>query len=249
MDKQKLFIFINDRKGFVTFLILFVIPFLKVCMHHFLFPSRSNYDFSRHFSLLFEDKLILFIPSIIIVILVLWNFSDKTDNNQTSWNFTENKSNSIQKNTINSEDKLKNSKTTESKFELKKNDDSKEFKGVFENFDFLGSINKFFKSKYFETFYTFYISWFFLTFTDKIIIPILKGATYMNGSLTSNTIIGSLSEIIGYFLFFYFPIKLLVMLFNKKNKWPTNIAYHIIPYFIYFFFQFTNYYADNFMIN
>ena len=107
----------------------------------------------------------------------------------------------------------------------------------------------FFKSKYFETFYTFYISWFFLTFIDKIIIPIIKGATYINGSLNSKTIVGSLSEIIGYFLFFYFPIKLLVMLFNKKNKWPTNIAYHIIPYFIYFFFQFTNYYADNFMIN
>ena len=111
MDKQKLFKYINDRKGFVTFLILFVIPFLKVFMHHFLFPSNRNYDFSRHFSLLFEDKLFLFIPSIIIVTLVLWNFSDKIDNmissiksilvkinnNQTSWNFTENKSDSIQK--------------------------------------------------------------------------------------------------------------------------------------------------------
>ena len=143
MDKQKLFKYINDRKGFVTCLILFVIPFLKVFMHHFLFPSRRNYDFSRHFSLLFEDKLFLFIPSIIIVILVLWNFSDKIDNmissiksilvkinnNQTSWNITENKSDLIQKNTINSEEKLKNSKTTESKFELEKNELIKEFKG------------------------------------------------------------------------------------------------------------------------
>ena len=247
MDKQKLFKYINDRKGFVTFLILFVIPFLKVFMHHFLFPSRRNYDFSRHFSLLFEDKLFLFIPSIIIVILVLWNFSDKIDNmissiksilvkinnNQTSWNITENKSDSIQKNTINSEEKLKNSKTTESKFELKKNDDSKEFKG---------SINKFFKSKYFETFYTFYISLFVLTFIDKIFIPFfLKGANYMDGSMNFNNIVGSFAQILPYFLFFYFPIKFLVSVFNKKHEWPTNIAYHIIPYAIYFFLQFTNY--------
>ena len=247
MDKQKLFKYINDRKGFVTFLILFVIPFLKVFMHHFLFPSNRNYDFSRHFSLLFEDKLFLFIPSIIIVILVLWNFSDKIDNmissiksilvkinnNQTSWNITENKSDSIQKNTINSEEKLKNSKTTESKFELKKNDDSKEFKG---------SINKFFKSKYFETFYTFYISLFVLTFIDKIFIPFfLKGANYMDGSMNFNNIVGSFAYILPYFLFFYFPIKFLVVVFSKKHKWPTNIAYHIIPYAIYFFLQFTNY--------
>ena len=247
MDKQKLFKYINDRKGFVTFLILFVIPFLKVFMHHFLFPSNRNYDFSRHFSLLFEDKLFLFIPSIIIVILVLWNFSDKIDNmissiksilvkinnNQTSWNITENKSDSIQKNTINSEEKLKNSKTTESKFELKKNDDSKEFKG---------SINKFFKSKYFETFYTFYISLFVLTFIDKIFIPFfLKGANYMDGSMNFNNIVGSFAQILPYFLFFYFPIKFLVVVFSKKHKWPTNIAYHIIPYAIYFFLQFTNY--------
>ena len=196
--------------------------------------------------MLFEDKLFLFIPSIIIVILVLWNFSDKIDNmissiksilvkinnNQTSWNITENKSDSIQKNTINSEEKLKNSKTTESKFELKKNDDSKEFKG---------SINKFFKSKYFETFYTFYISLFVLTFIDKIIFPVLKGGTYTDGSITSNTVAYSLGGIIGYFLISYFPIKFLVMLFEKKHKWPTNIAYHIIPYAIYFFLQFTNY--------
>ena len=247
MDKQKLFKYINDRKGFVTFLILFVIPFLKVFMHHFLFPSNRNYDFSRHFSLLFEDKLFLFIPSIIIVILVLWNFSDKIDNmissiksilvkinnNQTSWNITENKSDSIQKNTINSEEKLKNSKTTESKFELKKNDDSKEFKG---------SINKFFKSKYFETFYTFCISLFVLTFIDKIFIPFfLKGANYMDGSMNFNNIVGSFAQILPYFLFFYFPIKFLVVVFSKKHKWPTNIAYHIIPYAIYFFLQFTNY--------
>ena len=247
MDKQKLFKYINDRKGFVTFLILFVIPFLKVFMHHFLFPSRRNYDFSRHFSLLFEEKLFLFIPSIIIVILVLWNFSDKIDNmissiksilvkinnNQTSWNITENKSDSIQKNTINSEEKLKNSKTTESKFELKKNDDSKEFKG---------SIKKFFKSKYFETFYTFCISLFVLTFIDKIFIPFfLKGANYMDGSMNFNNIVGSFAQILPYFLFFYFPIKFLVSVFSKKHKWPTNIAYHIIPYAIYFFLQFTNY--------
>jgi hypothetical protein len=253
MNTDRIWEYANKRKGFVTFLILVVVPFLKVFMHHFIFPSRSHYDFSEHISLLFEDKFFLFIPSIIIVILVIWNFSDKIDNmifsiksilvkidnNQASWNSPEIKSDSTQKNTINSEEKLKNSKTTESKFELKKNDDSKEFKGVFENLDFLGSINKFFKSKYFETFYTFYISWFVLTFIDKIIIPILKGATYINGSITSNTIVGSLAEIIGYFLFFYFPIKLLVMLFDKKHKWPTNIAYHIIPYAIYFWVKFT----------
>jgi len=70
MNTDRIWEYANKRKGFVTFLILFVIPFLKVFMHHFVFPRR-NYDFSDHFSLLFEDKLILFIPSVILVILVI----------------------------------------------------------------------------------------------------------------------------------------------------------------------------------
>ena len=131
MDKQKLFKYINDRKGFVTFLILFVIPLIKLLLHYILFSStyqsRSlrgrtiniQLDFSGHFNQLFDEKLILFIPSIIIVILIIWNFSQKIDNIIHSI-----KSISKQKNTINNEKKVEKSKEKiqqkkESKFDFK----------------------------------------------------------------------------------------------------------------------------------
>ncbi|MDB4130911.1 hypothetical protein N9600_02010 [Flavobacteriaceae bacterium] len=116
MNKQKLFKYINDRKGFVTFLILFVIPLIKLLLHYILFSStyklnrggryiNRQLDFSGHFNQLFDEKLILFIPSIIIVILIIWNFSQKIDNIIHSI-----KSVSKQKNTINNEKKVEKSK-------------------------------------------------------------------------------------------------------------------------------------------
>ena len=117
MNKQKLFKYINDRKGFVTFLILFVIPLIKLLLHYILFsstyqtslrsgrPINRQLDFSGHFNQLFDEKLILFIPSIIIVILIIWNFSQKIDNIIHSI-----KSVSKQKNTINNEKKVEKSK-------------------------------------------------------------------------------------------------------------------------------------------
>ena len=35
--------------------------------------------------------------------------------------------------------------------------------------------------------------------------------------------------------------KFIVFVFSKKHKWPTNIAYHIIPFAIYFLVTFINY--------
>ena len=165
MDKQKLFKYINERKGFVTFLILFVIPLIKFSLHYFISPSKhlvkykrrvrvgssdsywESYDFSEHFNLLFDDKLFLFIPSIIIVILVIWNFSNKID--KLLYYFKD----------------FSFSLSLQKISQSKANNVSPKWTVMF------------FKSKYFETFYTFYISWFFLTFIDKIIIPIIKGAT------------------------------------------------------------------------
>jgi len=118
VNTDRIWEYANKRKGFVTFLILVVVPFLKVLLHYFISPFcqtvkrslRTNdretfyelaettvikfkafyfdlvdnsikkcLDFSEHFGLLFEEQVFLFIPSIVIVILVIWNFSDKID--------------------------------------------------------------------------------------------------------------------------------------------------------------------------
>ena len=108
--------YINKRKGFVTFLILVVVPFIKVLLHYFISPFckttnvtkklrifydlnekivakfkafyfdlvdnpiKKCLDFSEHFGLLFEEQVFLFIPAVVIVILVVWNFSNTIDN-------------------------------------------------------------------------------------------------------------------------------------------------------------------------
>ena len=95
---ESVFKYANKRKGFVTFLILFVVPFIKVLLHYFISPfcvpsgriKRLSFeltgtplerclDFGEHFGLLFEEQLILFVPSVILVILVVWNFSNTID--------------------------------------------------------------------------------------------------------------------------------------------------------------------------
>jgi hypothetical protein len=115
---ESIFKYANKRKGFVTFLILFVVPFIKVLLHYFIspfcqtvkrsIPNKKNIlyelaettvikfkalyfelvgnplykclDFSEHFGLLFKEQVFLFVPSIVIVILVVWNFSNTIDN-------------------------------------------------------------------------------------------------------------------------------------------------------------------------
>ena len=236
MDKQKLFKYINDRKGFVTLLILFVIPFLKVFMHHFLFPSNRNYDFSRHFSLLFEDKLFLFIPSIIIVILVLWNFSSQID--KLLYYF---KTYSFEKSNL---DKGLNKEyfTNEVRF----SDVKKKIFNARPPKEFSNLLTTIFDSKHFINFRNFIISWFSLTIVKAIVFPIIRGSRYMDGSINSNVITGILTQTFASFLLFYFTIKLLVFIFSKKHEWPTGWGYHILPWIYMFLEQFLNseYYRD-----
>lgn len=75
--------FITKRKKNIALSII-SIPLLKVLIHFFFYPERiSNNgisrtkDFGYHINLIFEEHLLLFIPSLFLVLFFAWFFNDK----------------------------------------------------------------------------------------------------------------------------------------------------------------------------
>jgi hypothetical protein len=82
--------YISKRKK-NTILSILIILFLKVFIHYFFYPIRYSAKVFKqakfldgkpksvgtHIDVIFDEKIILFIPSIIIVIFVGWYFNDK----------------------------------------------------------------------------------------------------------------------------------------------------------------------------
>ena len=60
------------------------IPILKVLMHYFFYPERifkngtsRTKDIGHHINLIFDEHLLLFIPSLFLVLFFAWFFNDK----------------------------------------------------------------------------------------------------------------------------------------------------------------------------
>lgn len=96
--------FIANRKRNITFFII-SIPIIKVLIHYFVYPIKKkrigrmidlttsrdapdinpiyvygdndNMGIDVHIKLMFEKELILFIPSVVILMLIIWLFNDK----------------------------------------------------------------------------------------------------------------------------------------------------------------------------
>lgn len=77
--------YFSKRKKNITLVIL-TIPLIKVFIHYFFYPKTfrnrtlkiyETKSVGAHIDVLFEEELILFIPSIIIVLFVAWFFNDK----------------------------------------------------------------------------------------------------------------------------------------------------------------------------
>lgn len=77
--------YLSKRKKNITLVIL-TIPLIKVFIHYFFYPETyrnrnlqiyESKSVGAHIDVLFEEELILFIPSIIIVLFVAWFFNDK----------------------------------------------------------------------------------------------------------------------------------------------------------------------------
>ena len=94
---KNIFKYILKRKKNITLLAL-SIPILKITLHYLLYPNRSSsgwkitrrgdsryfdshkHSIGRHIDVLFDEQngeLWLFIPSIIIVLFIVWYFNDK----------------------------------------------------------------------------------------------------------------------------------------------------------------------------
>ena len=76
--------FLKRKKNIALSIIL--IPLLKVLMHYFFYPERvSSFknstsrtkDLGHHMNLIFEEHLLLFIPSLFLVLFFAWFFNDK----------------------------------------------------------------------------------------------------------------------------------------------------------------------------
>ena len=93
-------------------------------------------------------------------------------------------------------------------------------------------------SEYLISSINFIISWFSLIIVAKIIFPIFRGSDIIEGSINSGVIGSLLGWSFGHFLVFYYPIKLIVLIFNKKHKWPTGWGYHILPWMFMFLSQY-----------
>ena len=72
----------------------------------------------------------------------------------------------------------------------------------------------------------------------KIIFPIFRGGNFIEGSINSGVIASFLGWSFGHFLIFYYPIKLIVLIFSKKHEWPTGWGYHILPWAFMFWSQY-----------
>ena len=77
--------YLSKRKKNITLVIL-TIPLIKVFIHYFFYPETyrnrnlqiyESKSVGAHIDVLFEEELILFIPSIIIFLFVAWFFNDK----------------------------------------------------------------------------------------------------------------------------------------------------------------------------
>ena len=231
--------YINKRKGFVTFLILVVVPFIKVLLHYFISPFceivkvkkykllydlnekivtkfkafyfdlvdnsiKKCLDFSEHFGLLFEEQVFLFIPSVVIVILVVWNFSNKIDD-LLSMNKRR--------------EKTKKDNTNPHTISKKKI----EYLSVKE----MGNIKH------------------LITILFKEILSFLGFMFIVNASThlgAPSGFKGLMSFTLGFFLpyivlkFIYF----IYTLINKKPKWPKSYWWLIIPFSVYLFMTIMN---------
>jgi hypothetical protein len=89
--KKNIFKYILKRKKNTTLLTL-SIPILKITLHYLLYPERNGpqslfasrgyvpyqrWSIGRHIDVVFYRELWLFIPTIIIILLIVWFFNDK----------------------------------------------------------------------------------------------------------------------------------------------------------------------------